>query len=55
MWNLGHNDFIAAIERQNGIPGVVIEGDMVDTRMNSFAQIETRLEALAEMIEARKG
>jgi benzoyl-CoA reductase subunit B len=54
MWNLGHPDFIKAIERKNGIPGVVIEGDMVDSRMNSFAQIDTRLEALAEMMAARK-
>jgi hypothetical protein len=54
MWNLGHPDFIKAIEKKNGIPGVVIEGDMVDSRMNSFAQIDTRLEALAEMMAARK-
>jgi benzoyl-CoA reductase/2-hydroxyglutaryl-CoA dehydratase subunit BcrC/BadD/HgdB len=54
MWNLGHPDFIKAIERKNGIPGVIIEGDMVDSRMNSFAQIDTRLEAFAEMMAARK-
>ncbi|MDY6790473.1 MAG: 2-hydroxyacyl-CoA dehydratase family protein [Thermodesulfobacteriota bacterium] len=54
MWNLGHPDFINAIEKKNGIPGVVIDGDMVDARMNSDAQIETRLEALAEMMEARR-
>lgn len=54
MWNLGHPDFIKAIEKENNIPGVIIEGDMVDSRMNSFAQIDTRLEALAEMMAARK-
>jgi len=54
MWNLGHNDFIKAIERKNGIPGVVIDGDMVDARLNSEAQIETRLEALSEMMTARQ-
>lgn len=54
MWNLGHPDFIKAIEKKNGVPGVVIDGDMVDLRMNSDAQIDTRLEALAEMMAARK-
>jgi benzoyl-CoA reductase/2-hydroxyglutaryl-CoA dehydratase subunit BcrC/BadD/HgdB len=53
-WNLGHPDFISAIEKKNGIPGVVIDGDMVDSRMISDAQIDTRLEALAEMMAARK-
>ena len=54
MWNLGHPDFNNAIEKKNGIPGVVIDGDMIDSRMNSDAQIDTRLEALAEMMAARK-
>ena len=54
MWNLGHPDFINAIEKKNGIPGVVIDGDMVDSRMISDAQIDTRLEALTEMMAARK-
>jgi len=54
MWNLGHPDVINEIERKNGIPGVVIEADMVDSRMFSDAQIDTRLDALVEMMEARK-
>ena len=54
MWNLGHPDVINAVEKKNGIPGVVIEGDMVDSRMISDAQIDTRLGALMEMMEARK-
>jgi benzoyl-CoA reductase subunit B len=54
MWNLGHPDMIDAIEKKNGIPGVVIEADMVDSRMFSDGQIDTRLGALAEMMEARK-
>nr|HID59538.1 hypothetical protein [Desulfobacterales bacterium] len=54
MWNLGHPDIIKRIERSKGIPGVVIEGDMVDSQMISESQIETRLQALFEMIEARR-
>jgi benzoyl-CoA reductase subunit B len=54
MWNMGHPDTIDEIERRYGIPGVVIEADMVDSRMLSEAQIDTRLSALFEMIETRK-
>ena len=54
MWSLAHPDFISAIEKASGIPGVVIDADMMDSRMVSDAQIDTRLEALAEMMEARK-
>jgi len=54
LWNLGHPDFISAIEKKMGIPGVIIDADMVDSRMISDAQIETRLEALTEMMAARK-
>ena len=50
----GNISDINAIEKKNGIPGVVIDGDMVDSRMISDAQIDTRLEALAEMMAARK-
>lgn len=54
MWNTGHLDMLDAIQKKNGIPGVVIEGDMVDSRMISDAQIDTRIQALVEMMEARK-
>jgi len=54
IWNLGHHDFAAAIEKKHGIPSVIIDGDMIDERMISNAQIDTRLEALAEMMAARK-
>jgi benzoyl-CoA reductase/2-hydroxyglutaryl-CoA dehydratase subunit BcrC/BadD/HgdB len=34
-----------------GVPGVVIEGDMVDSRLFNEAQIQTRIDALLEMFE----
>jgi len=37
------------VMERTGVPGVVIEGDMVDSRLFNDAQIQTRLDALLEM------
>jgi benzoyl-CoA reductase/2-hydroxyglutaryl-CoA dehydratase subunit BcrC/BadD/HgdB len=39
------------VTEQTGVPGVVIEGDMVDSRLFNEAQIQTRIDALLEMIQ----
>jgi benzoyl-CoA reductase/2-hydroxyglutaryl-CoA dehydratase subunit BcrC/BadD/HgdB len=54
IFNLGQQDILDEIERRYGIPGVIIEGDMVDSKMLSEAQIDTRLQALFETIEGRR-
>ena len=54
MWNLSHRDVIDAIDKMHGIPGVVIEADMIDPAMVSDSQIETRLQALFETIDGRR-
>ncbi|MGY5856223.1 MAG: 2-hydroxyacyl-CoA dehydratase family protein [Candidatus Thorarchaeota archaeon] len=38
------------VTERTGVPGVVIEGDMVDSRVYSAAQIGTRVDALLEML-----
>jgi benzoyl-CoA reductase/2-hydroxyglutaryl-CoA dehydratase subunit BcrC/BadD/HgdB len=38
------------VTERTGVPGVVIEGDMVDSRVFNIAQIDTRIEALLEML-----
>ncbi|MHA1769341.1 MAG: 2-hydroxyacyl-CoA dehydratase subunit D [Candidatus Thorarchaeota archaeon] len=38
------------VSERTGVPGVVIEGDMVDSRLFNESQIETRVEALLEML-----
>jgi len=50
LW-MGQQDMMTAIERKYGVPGIIIEGDMVDSRMISDAQIDTRLQALFERID----
>ncbi|MFW9800339.1 MAG: 2-hydroxyacyl-CoA dehydratase subunit D [Candidatus Thorarchaeota archaeon] len=37
------------VTERTGVPGVVIEGDMVDSRLFNEAQIQTRVDALLEM------
>ena len=39
------------VTEQTGVPGVVIEGDMVDSRLFNDAQIQTRIDALLEMFQ----
>ena len=39
------------VTRETGVPGVVIEGDMVDSRLFNEAQIQTRIDALLEMFK----
>jgi len=39
------------VTEATGVPGVVIEGDMVDSRLFNEAEIQTRIDALLEMFE----
>jgi benzoyl-CoA reductase/2-hydroxyglutaryl-CoA dehydratase subunit BcrC/BadD/HgdB len=39
-----------AITERTGIPGVIIEADMVDSRAFSEEQVKIRIEGLLEMI-----
>ena len=43
------------IEERTGIPSVIFDGDQTDPRVFSPAQYETRIQALVEMMEKRKG
>lgn len=49
-YSLGQMVTKEEITRRTGVPGVIIEGDMVDSQQYNEAQAETRLEALLEMI-----
>jgi benzoyl-CoA reductase/2-hydroxyglutaryl-CoA dehydratase subunit BcrC/BadD/HgdB len=39
------------VTEATGVPGVVIEGDMVDSRLFNEPQIQARIDALLEMLE----
>ena len=38
------------VTERTGVLGVIIEGDMVDSRVYNTAQIETRVDAFLEML-----
>lgn len=52
---LPHLEMVRALEKEAGIPSVVIDCDFVDERSFSEGQVHTRLDALAERILTRKG
>ncbi|RJP54941.1 MAG: 2-hydroxyacyl-CoA dehydratase [Deltaproteobacteria bacterium] len=54
MWNLSQMDVVDALDKRYGIPGVVIEADMIDPAMISDSQIDIRLQALFETIDGRR-
>jgi benzoyl-CoA reductase/2-hydroxyglutaryl-CoA dehydratase subunit BcrC/BadD/HgdB len=49
-YSLGQMVTKEELTRRTGVPGVIIEGDMVDSQQYNEAQAETRVEALVEMI-----
>jgi benzoyl-CoA reductase/2-hydroxyglutaryl-CoA dehydratase subunit BcrC/BadD/HgdB len=54
-YSLGQYDIQRAVQRERGIPSVVIESHMVDERSFSESQTETRIDAFMEMISQKKG
>ncbi len=53
-YSFGQYDIQKIVERERGIPSLMIEADMVDERSFSESQIETRIEAFIEMIRGNK-
>jgi benzoyl-CoA reductase/2-hydroxyglutaryl-CoA dehydratase subunit BcrC/BadD/HgdB len=43
------------VEARTGVPSIIFDGDQTDPRAFNEAQFETRVQALVEMMEARKG
>ena len=52
---LGQPDIIRIVEERTGVPGVVVEGDMVDSRLFSDAHFDSRIDAFMEVLARRKG
>ena len=54
-YSLGQYDIQKIVEKERGIPCLMIEADMVDERSFSESQISTRIDAFMEIIKQRKG
>ena len=53
-YSFGQLDLQRIVEKQRGIPCLMIEADMVDERSFSESQMATRIEAFMEIVQARK-
>ncbi len=53
-YSLGQYDIQRAVQREKGIPSLIIESHMVDERSFSESQTETRIDAFMEMIRQKK-
>jgi len=47
-------DVIDELDKKYGVPGVIIEADMIDPDIVSDSQINTRLQALFETIDSKR-
>lgn len=54
-YSLGQYDIQRAVQKERGIPSVIIESHMVDERSFSESQTETRIDAFMEIISQKKG
>ena len=52
---MGQMDIKRALERELGIPSVIIDADHMDDRNFSFGQFQTRVDAFMEMLLTKKG
>lgn len=52
-YSLGQYDIQRIVERERGIPSLMIEADMVDERSFSESQVENRIDAFMELIQQR--
>jgi benzoyl-CoA reductase/2-hydroxyglutaryl-CoA dehydratase subunit BcrC/BadD/HgdB len=53
-YSFGQLDIQKIVERERGLPCLMIESDMVDERSFSEGQISTRIDAFMEIIKERK-
>jgi benzoyl-CoA reductase/2-hydroxyglutaryl-CoA dehydratase subunit BcrC/BadD/HgdB len=53
-YSFGQMDIQRIVEKERGIPCLMIEADMVDERSFSESQISTRIDAFMEIIKERK-
>ncbi len=54
-YSLGQYDIMKTLQKEMGLPSLMIEADMVDERAWSESQIETRIDAFMEIIKQKKG
>ncbi len=51
-YSLGQYDIMRQVSQRSGVPGVIIEADMCDSRAYSEEQVKTRIQAFMETLDA---
>jgi benzoyl-CoA reductase/2-hydroxyglutaryl-CoA dehydratase subunit BcrC/BadD/HgdB len=52
-YSLGQYDLLEQVSERTGVPGLVLEADMCDTRLYADEPIKNRIQAFLELLEAR--
>jgi hypothetical protein len=50
---LGQYELLERVSGRTGVPGLVLEADMCDTRLYAEEPIKNRIQAFLELLEAR--
>jgi benzoyl-CoA reductase/2-hydroxyglutaryl-CoA dehydratase subunit BcrC/BadD/HgdB len=53
LTNMGQDDIMKALVRKTGLPAVVIEGDMCDSRFYAAAEVDGKIDAFMEILAQR--
>jgi len=52
-YSLGQYDLLEQVSHRLGVPGLVLEADMCDTRLYAEEPIKNRVQAFLDLLEAR--
>lgn len=52
-YSLGQYDLLEQVSQQTGVPGLILEADMCDTRLYAEEPIKNRIQAFLDLLEAR--
>lgn len=52
-YSLGQYDVLQWVSEQTGVPGLVLEADMCDTRLYAEEPVDNRIQAFLDLLEAR--
>jgi benzoyl-CoA reductase/2-hydroxyglutaryl-CoA dehydratase subunit BcrC/BadD/HgdB len=52
-YSLGQYDLLQQVSEQTGVPGLILEADMCDTRLYAEEPIANRIHAFLDLLESR--
>jgi benzoyl-CoA reductase/2-hydroxyglutaryl-CoA dehydratase subunit BcrC/BadD/HgdB len=52
-YSLGQYELLELVGQRTGVPGLILEADMCDTRLYADEPIKNRIQAFLDLLEAR--